>query len=139
MNAKEFLMRGRYLEGHIKALTEHIEYYKNLVNSCSVVYSDIPRSTVKGDKLEDCTQKIIELQSILSDDMVDLVRVKCEISSVIRLMDNFERQDLLVKRYICNKSWDEIAFELGYSVPYIYRMHGDALKEFSNAREKASK
>ena len=139
MNAKEFLSRGRYLESHVKSLTEHIEYYRSLVNSCSLVYSDVPRSTVSGDKLEDCTQKIIDLQTRLGDDMADLVRVKCEISEAIRHMENYENQDILVKRYVCNKSWETIAAELGYSVPYIYRRHGEALKEFAAAREKASK
>ena len=65
MNAKEFLMRGFNLERHVRNLTNEIEHYRSLVNNCSVTYSDMPKSTTENYKLEDCTQKIIDLQKEL--------------------------------------------------------------------------
>ena len=131
MTAKDFLSRGRFLEKHIEILKEHLEHYKSLVNNCTVTYSDIPKSTTTNYKLEDCTQKIIELQRQLCDDMADLVRVKCEISEAIRKVDNYEYQDILIKRYIFNEQWEKISDDFGFTRQHIHRIHGEALKKFS--------
>lgn len=129
MNAKEFLMRGINLERRVDTIKEQIEHYKSLVNDCSVTYSDSPKSTASNYKLEECTQKIMDLQEELCEAMADLVDVTCEISRAIQKIENYDYQDLLVKRYVLGEPWEKIATDLGYELRYIHKLHGRALQE----------
>jgi transposase-like protein len=129
MNAKEFLMRGINLERRVETIREQIEHYKALVNDCSVTYSDSPKSTASNYKLEDCTQKIMDLQEELCSTMADLVDVTCEIGKAIQKLDNYDYQDLLVKRYVLGKPWEKIAEEMNYGIRNVHRLHGEALRE----------
>lgn len=134
MNAKEFLMRGINLERRVDTIKDQIEHYKSLVNNCTVTYSDSPKSTASNYKLEECTQKIMDLQSELCEAMADLVDVTCEISRAIRRINNYDYQDLLVKRYVLGQSWEKIADDMNYSEQHIHRLHGEALKKISDVR-----
>ena len=134
MNAKDFLMRGINLERRVDTIKEQIEHYKALVNDCSVTYSDSPKSTASNYKLEECTQKIMDLQEELCEAMADLVDVTCEISRAIQKIENYDYQDLLVKRYVLGKTWEKIAEEMNYSEQHIHRLHGEALKKISDVR-----
>lgn len=129
MNAKDFLMRGINLERRVDTIKEQIEHYKALVNDCSVTYSDSPKSTASNYKLEECTQKIMDLQEELCEAMADLVDVTCEISRAIQKIENYDYHDLLVKRYVLGEPWEKIATDLGYELRYIHKLHGRALQE----------
>ena len=129
MNAKEFLMRGINLERRVETIKEQIEHYKALVNDCSVTYSDSPKSTASNYKLEECTQKIMDLQEELCSAMADLVDVTCEIGKAIQKLDNYDYQDLLVNRYVLGKTWEKIAEDMNYGVRNVHRLHGEALRE----------
>ena len=129
MNAKEFLSRGINLQRHVETIREQIEHYKCLLNNCTATYSDMPKSTDLNYKLEECTQKIMDLQEELCEAMADLVDVTCEISRAIRKINNYDYQDLLVKRYVLGKTWEEIADDLNYGIRNVHRLHGEALRE----------
>ena len=129
MNAKEFLMRGINLERRVDTIKDQIEHYKSLVNNCTVTYSDSPKSTASNYKLEECTQKIMDLQAELCEAMADLVDVTCEIGKAIQKLDNYDYQDLLVKRYVLGKPWEKIAEEMNYGIRNVHRLHGEALRE----------
>lgn len=129
MNAKEFLMRGINLERRVETIKEQIEHYKALVNDCSVTYSDSPKSTTSNYKLEECTQKIMDLQEELCSAMADLVDVTCEIGKAIQKLDNYDYQDLLVNRYVLGKTWEKIAEDMNYGIRNVHRLHGEALRE----------
>ncbi len=129
MNAKEFLMRGINLERRVETIREQIEHYKALVNDCSVTYSDSPKSTASNYRLEECTQKIMDLQEELCSAMADLVDVTCEIGKAIQKLDNYDYQDLLVNRYVLGKTWEKIAEDMNYGIRNVHRLHGEALRE----------
>ena len=129
MNAKDFLMRGINLERRVETIKEQIEHYKALVNDCSVTYSDSPKSTASNYKLEECTQKIMDLQEELCSTMADLVDVTCEIGKAIQKLDNYDYQDLLVMRDVLGKPWEKIAEDMNYGIRNVHRLHGEALRE----------
>lgn len=129
MNAKDFLIRGVNLERRVETFREEIEHYKTMLNKCSVTYSDSPKSTAPSYRLENCTQKIMDLQTVMCDAMADLVEVSCEISRAIQMVENYDYQDLLVKRYILGENWEKISSDLGYELRYIHKLHGKALRE----------
>lgn len=62
----------------------------------------------------------------LSANLVDL---KKEIAGVIRGVSNLEYQTLLELRYLCFKTWEQIAVQMGYGIDNIYKMHHKAMRE----------
>lgn len=134
MNAKEFLSRGINLERRVETITDQIEHYKSIVNKCTVTYSDSPKSTTSSYRLEDCTHKIMDLQSELCEAVADLVDVTCDIARTISKVENYDYEDLLVKRYVLGEPWEKIAEEMNYSEQHIHRLHGEALKKISDVR-----
>ena len=134
MNAKEFLSRGINLERRVETITDQIEHYKSIVNKCTVTYSDSPKSTTSSYRLEDCTPKIMDLQSELCEAVADLVDVTCDIARTISKVENYDYEDLLVKRYVLGEPWEKIAEEMNYSEQHIHRLHGEALKKISDVR-----
>ena len=129
MNAKDFMMRGINLERRVETIKYQIEHYRTLLNDCSVTYSDSPKSTASNYKLEDCTQKIMDLEEELCSAMADLVDVTCEIARAIQKLDNYDYQDLLVMRYVLGKPWEKIAEDMNYGIRNVHRLHGEALRE----------
>ena len=129
MNAKEFLSRGINLQRHVETIREQIEHYKCLLNNCTATYSDMPKSTDLNYKLEECTQKIMDLQHELADALAYLADVNCAIAKTIREIKNYDYQDLLVKRYVFGEPWEKIATDLEYDLRYVHKLHGRALQE----------
>ena len=129
MTAKEYLLQARYLDNRIASKREQIQNLNDLATKCTSTWSDMPRSQNTGrSRMADCVMKIIDLEEQISKEMVRLVELKREISETIECLENIEYKILLEKRYLCYKSWEVIADDMGYSIRQIHRMHGDALK-----------
>ena len=73
-----------------------------------------------------CSTKTIEEIDADVDRLVDL---KVEITHVIKKVDDTECALLLELRYLCYKTWEQIAVELGYDIRHIYRLHHFALQK----------
>ena len=81
----------------------------------------------------------VDLENEISSDIDSLVDLKAEMVSVIKNVRNPELQTLLELRYLCFKTWEQIAVELGYSIESIYRLHREALKNIKMPRKLNSK
>ena len=128
-------MRVINLERRFENIKDQIGHYKTLVNDCSVTYTDSPKSTTSNYKHEDCSLKIMDLQVELCSATVDHIDVTCEIARAIQKLDNYDYQDLLINRYVLGKTWEKkIAKKMSYSEQHIHRLHGEALKKFSEVR-----
>ena len=67
--------------------------------------------------------------TVLNADIDNLVDLKKEIAGVIRGVSNLEYQTLLELRYLCFKTWEQIAVQMGYGIDNIYKMHHKAMRE----------
>ena len=54
--------------------------------------------------------------------------LKRDIVKVIKSVDSNEYQVLLELRYLCFKTWEQIAVEMGYSIHHLYKVHRQALE-----------
>ncbi len=71
--------------------------------------------------------KIIDLEAEINADIDRLVDLKQEIVAVIKAVNNYEYQMLLELRYLCFKTWEQIAVEMNYGIDNIYKLHTKAL------------
>ena len=129
MKAKEYLSQAYRLDQRIDAKIEQVMSLRNLAAKATSTLSDAtPSGTRNIHRMEDIIMKIIDLENEINADIDSLVALKHEIVNVIKSVPNLEYQTLLELRYLCFKSWEQIAVEMGYGIDNVYKLHRMALK-----------
>ena len=129
LSAKEYLSQAYRIDQRINAKLEQITALRALATKATSTLSDMPRSDSPNlCRMSDIILKIVDLENIINRDIDELVNLKCEISSVIQAVEVPEYQTLLELRYLCFKTWEQIAVEMSYSIQHTFRVHEQALK-----------
>ncbi|MCM8710867.1 DUF1492 domain-containing protein [Clostridium sp. SYSU_GA19001] len=132
MTAKEYLSQAYHIDQRINSKLEQIVSLRALATKATSTLSDTPPSGTRNvHSMEDIIAKIVDLENEINRDIDILVDLKREFVSVIRKIDNTEYQTLLELRYLCFKTWEQIAVDMGYSLQHIFRIHDKALKEIN--------
>ena len=128
MKAKEFLQKAYRIDQRINSKLEQVTSLRELATKATATLQDSP---IKGSRhvhsMEDIIAKMADLETEINQNIIELVELKGEIVSVIQKIDNPEHQTLLELRYLCFKTWEQIAVEMYYSVRNIYKLHDQAM------------
>ena len=128
--AKKYLSQAFGLNQRIESKLGQIEELHDLATKATVTYSDMPKNPNRGhSRMEDCICKIIDLESEINQDMIQLVELKKDIIGRINAVESTELQTVLELRYLSYMRWEEIAIELGYGIDNVFRLHRNALDE----------
>lgn len=129
MTAKEYLSQAFRLDQRINSKLEQIASLNELATKCTSTLTGMPRNPNCGTSAAaDAIGKIIDLQAEINSDIDRLVDLKQELVKAIKAVDNTEHQILLELRYLCFKTWEQIAVEMNYRVRNIHKLHSEALK-----------
>lgn len=130
LSAKEFLKQSRHIDQRINSKLEQVQSLRELATKATATLSDMPRSATPNiHRMEDVICKMMELESEINADIDELINTKHEVMAVIKMVERPEYQSLLELKYLCMKTWEEVAAELGYVYRQITRMHGYALEQ----------
>ena len=133
MTAKEYLSQARYLDERINAKIKQVEALNTLATSATSVLTGMPHSPNKAtSKMANIVDKIVDLQAEINRDIDALVDLKGEMRSKLEMVPAEDYKAILEMRYLCFMSWEQIASNLGLSVPYTYKLHDRALKGFES-------
>lgn len=128
MTARSYLSQSLRLNQRIHSKLEQIQSLRELATRCTPFLTGLPKSPNQGGSvMADTMLKIIDLEAELQQDIDRLVDLKKEIMAVVKAVDDMECQTLLELRYLCFKSWEQIAVDMGYNVRHVYRLHDEAL------------
>ncbi len=128
--AKKYLSQAFGLNQRIESKLGQIEELHDLATKATVTYSDMPKNPNRGgSRMEDAIIKIIDLESDINRDMIQLVELKKDIIGRIKAVESTELQTVLDLRYLSYMRWEEIAIELGYGIDNVFRLHRNALDE----------
>lgn len=128
MTAKEWLGRARTIEGELAALQEAREIMEaQLTKATQTMTGD----TVQSSKDPHAFDRLGELAYQIEAQTKELDRVRAEIESAIRKVDNGKYRELLVRRYINGKTFEAVAVEMNYTWRQVHRIHGRALLEIA--------
>ena len=134
---QEILLQTINISNQIEAKLEEISYWKALASKAeSVYYSATAGARGSGNsrksKVEDCVCKIVDIENSLKKDIDDLFKLKEKISDTISKIKEPQCRALLIHRYLCGKTWEIVAKDMGYSyVHVVHRLHPKALKKIS--------
>ena len=133
MTAKEYLSQARYLDARINTKIKQLEALNTLATSATSVLTGMPHSPNKAtSKMADIVDKIVDLQAEINRDIDALVDLKGAMRSKLEMVPAEDYKAILEMRYLCFMSWEQIASNLGLSVPYTYKLHDRALKGFES-------
>lgn len=131
MTAKEYFSQFRKIDKLILRLKTTRANLRSSLDLQSVnLTPDKVQTSGTKDQIGETVAKIADLESELSKRIDELVNLKAKTFQLINRLPDLDQQNVLVGRYIDRKEWDEIAAELGYSEPWIYKIHGKALISF---------
>ena len=132
MNGKAYLERAARLDMSIQTKLEQVEQFRSLAYKItSVIRADsgVSGSTPKS-ALEDSVIKLCMAEQELDRQIDRFVDAKREIEGLLEHMEIDEERTLLEWRYLCLKSWEDIANAMHFSKSYAYQLHRRALESF---------
>lgn len=130
MTVKEYLGQAYRLDQRINSKLEQVASLNELATKCTSTLTGMPRNPNRGTStMADAVGKIVDLQAEINRDIDRLVDLKREMVRLIKAVDNTEYQTLLELRYLCFKTWEQIAVDMGYSIQHIYRLREKAYEE----------
>ena len=131
MTAKEYLSQAYHLDKRIDSKIEQLKALNLLATKCTSTLSDMPKSqSISNSRLEDTVVKIVDLQEEINRDIDRLVDLKRDIVRAIKRVKKPEYQILLELRYLCFKTWEEIAVKMNCSIDNVFKMRNKALNIF---------
>ena len=128
MTAREYLGQAYRLDQRINSKVEQLGQLKALATKVTSGMSDMPGSPTRNvSRNEDTILKIIDLENEINDRIDELVDLKTDIVHRINEVDNPEYKLILELRYLCFRTWEEIAVEMEYGMDNVFRLHRKAL------------
>ena len=128
MNIKSYLGQAYRIDQRINSKLDQVHSLRELATKATATLSeDRPKKTRNFQSMEDIICKILDLESEINLDIDKLVDLKREIVKLIKSIPNTEHQTILELRYLCFKTWEQIAVDMGYSIHHSYKMHNIAL------------
>ncbi len=133
MTAKEYLGQAYRIDQRINSKLEQIASLRALIYKVTTTLSDTPKGTSDSSSRESIIAKMMDLETEINNDIDKLVELKHNIMDLINKVDNPELHIVLEERYLCFKTWEQIAVDMGYSLRNIYMLHASALKKIPMA------
>ena len=133
MTAKEYLGQAYRLDQRINSKLDQVLSLRDLTTKATATMSDMPGGGSRNVyKMQDIIAKIIDLENEINADIDQLVDLKREMVATIKSVTDPECQTLLELRFLCFKTWEQIAVEMSYIIQHIYRLRDKALKMVSS-------
>lgn len=138
MNVKAYLSQAYRIDQRINSKLEQIVSLRELATKATSTLSDMPSSGTRNiHSMEGIITKMVDLEEEINIDIDTLVDLKREFVSIIKNINNPEHQTLLELRYLCFKTWEQIAVDMGYSAQHIFRIHDKALKDVVISKDES--
>ena len=130
--AKTYLLKIRKTDQIIRRLMEVRFSLRSSLYSTGAPLSGMPGGGRDPDRTGRTIARLDELERRIDAYVDELVARKAEAFARICLLSELAEQDVLIARYIQLKPWPIIAREMHYEERQVYRIHGNALKNFES-------
>lgn len=96
-----------------------------------VMTVDKVQTTMDGDKLSKLISDLDELENRYLDSVGELQEKITQITERIEKLPDERQKQVLYSRYIVGDTWERIAVDMQFYIRHVYRIHGEALKEYA--------
>lgn len=135
--AKEYLERIKWYDVLIDSKLEELTNLNSIVTRITPVMNTTGGGSAGNqDKLGDTIARIIDLKNEIDSDVDIFVDKKREATRLLKKLENPLYFQILHKRYVLYKSFEQIAADTHYSYRNITHAHGRALQAFDKVLEE---
>ena len=135
--AKEYLEKIKWYDVLIDSKLEELATLNSIVKRITPVMNTTGGgASGNQDKLGDTIAKIIDLQEEINRDVDNFVDRKREASRLLKKLENPLHYQILHKRYVLYKTFEQIAADTNYSYRNVTHAHGRALQAFDRVLEE---
>ncbi|MGM9591067.1 MAG: hypothetical protein ACI3V0_12990 [Faecousia sp.] len=128
MTAKEYLNQAKTLDQRINVKLDRVSRLRAMTQKITASLDGEQVSRTRNvTSLEDAIIRLMEEEESLNAAIDRLVDLKREVSGVLKQIDDTDCQLLLELRYLCYRSWEEIAEVMHMHIRTVYKVHGRAL------------
>ena len=132
MTAREYLSQAFHIDQRINSKLSQVMRLRETATNCTATLSDMPRpDSPNRQRMADTICEIVDLEREINEDIDRLVDLKAEARRVINAVSDPDQQLILELRYLCFKSWEQIAVDMGYELRWLYRLQHRALDAVS--------
>ena len=130
-DVKEYLKEIKYKQQYLQRLRKRRASLHLDVSFGGIDYSSDRIQSTPKNKLEEAMVKLSDRLERIDNNIAKVsIEIDDRISSIEKL-SNDTYKSILFKRYVEDKSFEEISVEMGYVYNYTCNLHGDALSELS--------
>ncbi len=130
MTPKEYLRQLRVFSIKIQQKKDELESLKAAAENVTASIDNERVQTSPKDRMPEDISRIVDLENEIREDTHRLLFMKDKIINEIHKLNNPVYIEILYKRYVEYKQFEEIALEINYSYRQVLRIHGFALQEF---------
>lgn len=135
--AKEYLERIKMMDAIVDSKLEELAMLKSMVKRITPVMNTTGGgASGNQDKMSETIAKIVDLQEEINRDVDMVVNLKKDANELLAKIKRPEYYQVLHKRYVLFKSFEQIAMEMKYSYRGICYVHGRALQAFGKVLEE---
>lgn len=132
MNTKEYLRQIEKLRRQINNDLSEIKRLKELVCSIKAVSNDKEsvQSSGSQDRLGDSVARIVDAEADAYRAIENYIKERNRIIAQIESIEDAVLYDILFKRFVQSKTFEEMSDEMSYSMRQILRLYDEAIKNF---------
>lgn len=131
-DAKEILNQYRFKAKKAKQMEDEYDKFMTRATKVTASFDETSSHSNKiSDKVGDNAIKLVEIREKWRTLWVDAERERLTIVDRINKLDE-PYSTILMLRYVQEKKFEQIAFEMNYSYDWITHLHGEALDKFKN-------
>lgn len=132
MTAKEYLQQVYQLNEKIESKLEQIARLQATATRVTTVITGTPSGGTRlSSRIEDAVANVQQQADILADEIKQLLNLRREVAAAVATLDNHNERIVLEYRYLCFRSWQDIAHLMRTGVRYVYYIHSRALNNFA--------
>lgn len=132
MTGKEFLEQAFIAHQEIEARLEEITRLQSLATRTTSTLKSTPSSSgAAKSKIEEAVAEMQEKENRLADEVAELMEITDKVSNAVGKIKNPVEKRILKYRYVSFFSWKQISLLMKMGKSNLFRLHADALKNFS--------
>lgn len=132
MTAQEFLKQAYFAQQEVEMKLEQIARLESLATRTTSALKGTPSgSNAATSKIESAVISMQEQKDRLAEEVTDLLKITDKVSTAISQIKNPVEKRILKYRYVSFFSWKQISLLMKMGKSNLFRLHADALKNFS--------
>lgn len=127
-DAKRYLQQIKLYDSHINTKIEEVHHLKAMATKITpTLKQDVVSGGGSQDKLSEAVAKIVDLEAEIDREIDRYVDAMRNISATIDTLSDPDQLQVLHKRYVQFKTWEQIACDMNMTYRNVCYIHGKAL------------